>query len=153
MRYIILRRGEFISGFYYNLSESKRGLERYIASQQKRYPADMLRETLRIVAQPDYELPSALLGVLRDEIYRRIERDTVGAIYSKPLLESHIRTRIFGLNGHYYEVTPIARVQALTALLSSNAIKESGGILTRTSEKIELHASIPGLRSYSTQRA
>lgn len=153
MRYIILgQQDQFISGIYYSHNEAQRGLERYISSQSKRFPQN-IKDSLKIVGQPDYEPPISILNALRDEIARRILNDSEGTIYSIPLLQSHIRTRIFGLNGHYYEVTPIARTQALTALLSSNAIKESGGVLTRTADEIELHESIQGLRSYSTQRA
>lgn len=110
-------------------------------------------DSLKIVGQPDFEPPISILNALRDEIARRILNDSEGTIYSIPLLESHIRTRIFGLNGHYYEVTPTMRMQALTALLSSNAIKDSEDILTRTSETIALYGPVQGLRSYSTQRA
>lgn len=153
MRYIILgQQNQFISGIYYSYSEAQRGLERYILSQSKRFP-QIIKDSLKIVGQSDSEPPVSILNALRDEMARRILNDSEGTIYSKPLLESHIRTRIFGLNGHYYEVTPIARMQALTALLSSNAIKESEGVLTRTGDEIELHVSIQGLRSYSTQRA
>lgn len=155
--------GQFISGLYYTEADARRGIEKYIEQQAKRYTTNIdrikemsrLRQSLKVVLNTDGEPPAQAVYTLRDEILKKIENDNVGTIYNEPLLIGMIRTRILGLNGTYYEVTPMMRKKALTTLFNpvtakkSRLLVEKDGIITRTKEMLPYSLPINGLfKSY-----
>ncbi|MFW6465656.1 hypothetical protein [Acinetobacter baumannii] len=149
--------GRFVAGLYYSRPEAERGIERYIASQSKRYTpskardeAIRLRQSLKIVMNRDDEPPAQAVYVLRDEILKRIEKAEPGTIYSRPLLLGMITTRVMGKAGQYFEVTATMKERALSDLFNPVAAKKSGvliekdGIITRSGEMIPYSPPISG---------
>lgn len=124
--YIETNTGGFISGLYAHEADAKAGIKRFIDQSAKRMPTDRerrdaasrLNQSLKIVRNADSLAPSYLADELAAEVWYRIANDSVGMIYTRPLLISLARTRIIGRKGEYWEVTPLLRSQALEKLLT-----------------------------------
>ncbi|GAA5561532.1 hypothetical protein Asch03_02139 [Acinetobacter schindleri] len=156
--YIEADHGRFVAGLYYSKPEAERGIERYIASQAKRYTTNLdritamgrLRQSLKIVMNYDDEPPAQAVYMLRDEILKRIENDAPGRIYDRNLLLGMIATRVMGKAGQYFEITQTMRERALAALFSPVAANKPGvlaekdGIITRSGEMIPYSPPISG---------
>lgn len=150
--------GQFISGLYYTEAEALNGIERYIQMQAKRYIENLdrikevgrLRQSLKVTPNIDEEPPTLATYILRDEILKRIENDSEGTIYSRPLLLGMITSRVMGKAGQYFEVTAMMKERALSDLFNPVAAKKSGvliekdGIITRSHEMTSYSPPIGG---------
>lgn len=153
---------QLISGLYQTQAAAQNGIDRYIASQAKRYTpskareeAMRLKQSLKVAHNVDSEPPAITVLMLRDEILKRVENAEPGTIYSRPLLLGMIRTRLMGLNGQYWEVTQSMRDRALSGLFSPTGAHKDGvlvekdGVITRTDATMPYSQPVAGwLKSY-----
>ncbi len=159
--YICSNYGGFISGLYATEADAKRGLNNYVKQQARRYsPGKVhnitlsLNEALKIIYCPDSEAPDIVVNYLSEEIFNRIKADSPGAIYSKPLLLSHIRTRIFSIGSEYWEVLPIMKARALGGLLGESEVlvNDADGNITRGTGSFDGPKSNTGVFKSSAPR-
>lgn len=142
--YIKSNSGPFISGLYASQDEASAAKDRYVRQNAKRYlTQDKQREVLHrlngsltIVKNNVVVAPSWITSdLLATELYLRIAGDSIGTIYTRPLLLGLIKTRVIGniSQNTYWEVTPEQKIKALANLIGgAGPLSEHGDTIIRT---------------------